>query len=52
MDRSSLSAVNGSLTAAFSLIWLTVNVSEVFVDSYERVEGFVFAWHAGLVLAS
>ena len=52
MDRPSLLVMNESLTAAFSLTWLTMNGSEVIVNSYERVEGFVFAWHAGLVLAS
>ncbi len=41
-----------SLTASFSLTWLTMNRLEVFVHSYERVESFLFAWHAGSVLAS
>ena len=45
-------AMNESLTASFSLTWLIMNESEVFVNSYELVERFVFAWHAGLVLAS
>lgn len=47
-----LLAMNESLTASFSLTWLTMTGWEVFVSSYERVERSVFAWHAGLVLAS
>lgn len=44
-------AINESLTASFSFTWLTMNESEAFVNSNERVERVVFAWHAGLVLA-